>query len=189
MRYRAILAYTVVELLVAMGVLVILSVAFTFLLSMSRSSSDGGLKNIEVRSLHRTTQQRITTLVRSAIAPNEVDPAIVSPEYQQTDTQLRFHAPTNLLDSALPFDLRAPDYPEFTLSLRPTTGDFLVARSDGTGDPQRFGRGFTSVEFERVEKTVIKFTLSSEYEVRGDAGVPKKLRATSANMAQLPGVF
>ncbi len=181
--------YTLVELLISMGILVVLSVAFTFLLSQSRSSSEGGLKNIEVRSLHRTTQQRITSLVRSAIAPNEVDPAIVSPDYQQTDTQLRFHAPTNLLDPAIAFDLRAPVYPEFTLRLRPTTGDFVIERTDGGGETQRFGRGFTAVEFERVEKTVIKFTLTSEYDVRGDAGAKKRLRASSSNIARLPGVL
>lgn len=178
---------TVAELTVALFILTILSSIFVAVFNKSRSASMGGAKRIEIRALQREAQRRVTLLLRSTIAPNEVDPAVVSPRLEESADLIRFHAPSNLLDPAIAFDPRTPQYPEFTLDLQPS-GALMVRPSDGSGVKQLIGRGFSSAQFKRESKRSISVTLVTETTVRGDAGIPKTVDETSRNLIQLPGV-
>lgn len=178
---------SVTELTVALFLLTILSSVFIAVFNKSRTVSEGGAKRIELRSLQREAQRRITLLLRSAIAPNEVDPALVAPPLGESAAQVRFCAPANLLDAALTFDPRAPEYPEFTLELDPG-GSLLVRRSDNSGVKQLIGRGFQSAEFKRETKRTVAVTLTAETTVRGAAGSRKTVTETSRNLVELPSI-
>ena len=171
-----------------MSLLLVLSVIFATIFNQVRTSSEGGGQRIEMRGIHRQTQRRLTLLLRGAMAPTEVDPAIVVPEYGETEAQVRFHAPVNLLEPALPFVPRTPDYPEFTLALDPGTGSLFAQRSDLSGLRQQIGRGFDSVLFEREHKHSLVVVLTSEADVRGAAGGRKAVTETSRNLIRLPGI-
>lgn len=179
---------TVTEVLVALSLLSLLGVVFVSLFSQARSSAEGGAERVELRALHREAQVRIAQLLRSCIAPNEVDPAIVVPEFEETEVFCRFRAPSNLLDSTVAFVPRTPNYPEFTMSLRPGQGSVQTQLSDGTGPLVSFGRGFTTLEFERDGKRTLTVKLTSVKTIRGASNAPKEVREVSENKVMLPGV-
>ena len=179
---------TVAEALVSCSILVILSVIFAAASGQARSSSEGGLKKLEIRAVHRESQERMGLLFRRAIAPNHVDPAIVSPIYGESAEEVFFHAPSDLIDPTQSFNPRSPDYPEFSLRKATTDGALILQNSDGTGMKQRIGEGFTEVEFRREGKHSLEISLASEIQVRGAAGKSKLLQETSRSLVRLPGV-
>lgn len=178
---------SIVEVMVAGSILTIMSVIFAGLFSQARTSSEGGTDRIAMRAIHRQAHSRLTLLLGSAIAPNEVDPGIIEPLYRESATVVRFCAPSDLIDSTEPFDPRSPDYPEFTIQMDSQTGGLVVQRSDGTGTVQLIGHGFKSVEFERPTKKLIEITLESEKTVRSAAD-RKKIEERSSSSVQLPGL-
>ncbi len=179
---------TVTEVLITMTILIIISAVFIMLFSQARSSTEGGSERIELRGTHREAQVRIAQLLRSAIAPNEVDPAILVPEFDETEEFCRFHAPANFLDPAEPFTPRTPNYPEFVMDLYPVTGQVHLQLSDGTGPLVRLGREFTGLEFHRDGKRIITVTLTSTKTIRSISSSPKEVVETSQNKIMLPGV-
>ena len=168
--------------------LLCLSMIFGAIFSQARSSSEGGAERITMRATHRQTQKRLSILLRSAMAPNEVDPAIVEPAYNETSAQLRFHAPADLIDDSQPFDPRTPDYQEFTLRRDAENGGLLLQRSDLSGPLQRMGDGFSSVSFDRKTKRMVTITLTSQKSIRGAAGSRKTIDESSTNSVQIPGL-
>lgn len=164
------------------------SVIFGAIFSQTRSSSEGGAERIAMRATHRQTQKRFSILLRSAMAPNEVDPAIVEPAYNETSTQLRFHAPVDLIDESQPFDPRTPDYQEFTLRHDTGTGGLLLQRSDLSGPLQKIGDGFSTVNFDRKTKRIVTISLTSQKSIRGAAGSRKSIEESSFNSVQIPGL-
>lgn len=174
--------------MVAGSLLLGLSVIFGAIFSQTRSSSEGGAERIAMRATHRQTQKRLSILLRSAMAPNEVDPAIVEPAYNKTSTQLRFHAPADLIDESQPFDPRTPDYREFTLQRDTGTGSLLLQRSDLSGPLQRIGDGFATVNFDRKTKRMVTISLTSQKSIRGAAGSRKSIEESSFNSVQIPGL-
>lgn len=179
---------TVAEVLVACSILTILSVIFAAAIGQARSSSEGGLKKLEIRAVHRESQKRLGLLFRRAIAPNHVDPAIVSPEYGESAEEVFFHAPSDLVDPTLTFNPRSPEYPEYSLRRNPSGGELLLQRSDGTGIKQRIGEDFTQVEFRREGKYSLEISLASEVQVRGASAKRKLIQETSKSLVRLPGV-
>lgn len=175
------------ELLVAGSLLVLLSAVFAAFFGQARSASQGGMERIAMRAVHRQAQKRLSILLRSTMAPNEVDPSIVEPAYQEASAQLRFRAPADLIDPDISFDPRSPDYPEFTLRLE-AGGGLVLQRSDLSGPTQRLGEGFATVNFERKTKRIVTVTLTSVKIVRGAAGSSKTIEESSTNAVQLPGV-
>lgn len=179
---------TVAEVLVACSILIILSVIFAAAIGQARSSSEGGIKKLEIRAVHRESQKRLGLLFRRAIAPNHVDPAIVSPEYGESAGEVFFHAPSDLVDPTQAFQPRSPDYPEYHLRRDPSGGELILQRSDGTGVKQRIGQNFTEVEFRREGKHSLEIRLASETQVRGASGKSKLIQETSKSLVRLPGV-
>jgi hypothetical protein len=179
---------TVAEVLIACSILIILSVIFVAAIGQARSSSEGGMKKLEIRAVHRESQKRLALLFRRAIAPNHVDPAIVSPEYGQASAEVLFHAPSDLIDPTQAFNARSPDYPEYSLRGNPSGGELILQRSDGTGEKQRIGDNFTEIEFRREGKHSLEIRLASETEVRGATGKKKLIQETSKSLVRLPGV-
>ncbi len=178
---------TIPEALVCLAILALLGGMFMAIFSQARSSTDGGADRLELRATHRETQVRIAQLLRSAIAPNEVDPALVVPEVDETTPVCRFHAPENYLDPSLSFTPRTPSYPEYSMSLYPVTGQVHLQRSDGTGPSVRMGRGFSDLTFERDGRRKIVVSLTSEKTVRGISSAPKTITEGSRNAVMLPG--
>jgi prepilin-type N-terminal cleavage/methylation domain-containing protein len=179
---------TLTEVLVAMLILSLLSLICLAIFSQARSSSEGGAQRIAMRAVQRQAQRRLTLLLRSAIAPNEVDPALIEPELGQTADHIKFHAPADLLDPGVAFDPRTPSYPEFTLERDLSSQGLAVHRSDGTGPRQLIGRDFTTVEFQRPSKRAIAIGLTARTTIRGAAGSPKTVLESSRNLVQLPGI-
>lgn len=179
---------TVPEVLVACSILVVLSIIFAAAIGQARSSSEGGLKKIEIRAVHRESQKRLGLLFRRAIAPNHVDPAIVSPTYGEASDEVYFHAPSDLIDPTQNFNPRSPDYPEYHLRRSSSGGELLLQSSDGTGLKQRIGEKFTAVEFRREGKYSLEISLTSEIQVRGASGKKKLIQETSQSLVRLPGV-
>ncbi|MFA7483771.1 MAG: hypothetical protein WC314_24950 [Vulcanimicrobiota bacterium] len=187
MHRRACRGITITEALVASSILVIMSVIFAAITGQVRTSSEGGSKKIEIRAIHRETQQRLALIFRRAIAPNEIDPAIVSPDPQQSGEEVRFHAPLDLLDPEQAFDPRNPEYPEFNLRFNPAGGCLVISKTDGTGVTQRIGRGLSQVRFHRAHAHTLEITLESVKQVRGASAGEKKIRETSKSVVRLPG--
>ncbi len=176
------------EVLVAGSILLILSAAFAAIFAQARSGTEGGGERIQIRSVQREAQRRLTLLLRGAMAPNEVDPAIVVPEDGETKPEVRFHAPSDLLDFTEPFDPRTPKYPEYLIDRSASEGGLVVRRTDGVGVLQRIGRDFRSVEFTRNEKFSLRVTIVSESRVRGSGGSVKIIQEVSENLIMLVGV-
>lgn len=178
---------TLSEVLIACSLLVLLSAIFASIFSQARGSSEGGAEKIALRAVHREAQTRLSRLLRSAIAPTEIDPAVVEPVYLESSSTLRFHAPSDLIDGTQIFDSRTPEYPEFTLRRDSHNGGLALQRSDGTGPRQFLGFGFSSVSFGREDKRIVSIELTSEKTVRGVSGASKTIKEFSTNAVQLPG--
>lgn len=174
-------ALTIMELIVSLSILLVITVILAMFLNQARTSSEGGMARLEARSLHRQAQGRLRLVLRSAIPPNEVEPALVWPELGNSDMSLRFFAPANLIDDTVVFDPRTPDYPEFTISFDPTSSGILLQRSDGTGPSQQIGRNFSSVIFNRDQDRSIQILLESEGSIRGASGSTKVVQETSTS--------
>ncbi len=177
-----------VEVLVACSLLGGLSVLFLLIFGQVRGGTDSGSARIALRAIHRETQQRLNLVLRSAIAPNEVDPAVLEPLYSEESSVLRFHAPVDLIDSTLSFDPRTPDYPEFTIFRSGDSGGLVLRRSDGVGGSQLIGRQFSRLNFSRELKRLITVTLVSQSSVRGTAGSRKTIVEESQNAIMIPGI-
>jgi prepilin-type N-terminal cleavage/methylation domain-containing protein len=176
---------TLVEIMVAISILAILSVIFAVIFNQARTSAEGGGARIAARSTHRQAQQRLTLILRSAVPPNEVDPAIDSPLPGEADAEVRFYAPVNLLDPTLLFEARTPDYPLFQIRRQPSDGALLVQRADGNGVQQRIGRDFESVNFRREDERTLEVTLTSEMTVRGASGSRKTIQESSQSVIRV----
>jgi len=176
---------TLIEITVAISILVVLSVVFAMLFGQARTSVEGGSARIEVRATQRQAQQRLTLILRSAVPPNEVDPAIEFPPPGESKPEVRFYAPVNLLDPSLGFEPRTPDYPLFRILRQPSDGSLLVQRADGSGVKQRIGRGFKSVNFRRDDERTIEVTLTSEVPVRGASGSEKVIQESSQSLVRV----
>ena len=170
--------------MVASTIMAILTIGMGALLTQFRSASQGGSARLEARAIHREVQGRVRLLLKSAAAPNEVDPALVWPVVGNSDASLRFHAPADLIED-VPFDPRTPDYPEFTLQADAATGGLSLQRSDATGARQLLGRGFQQVSFNRETDRVIRMDLVSQAQVRGASGNLKTVEERSSNRTLL----
>lgn len=197
MPFRAILSRTVpgskrastlIEIMVATSILTLLSVVFALLFAQVRTSAQGGGARIEIRGIHRQAQQRLTLVLRSAIPPNELDPAIAFPPPGGEDEECRFYAPVNILEPHLPFEPRTPDYPLFRVRLPSSPGPILVGRVDGSGAEQRIGRGFKTLTFHRADESTVAIRLMSEMTVRGAAGSEKVIEETSESLVRVPSI-
>lgn len=185
---RSICGLTLIEVVVAGSLLIVLSMIFAGIFGQTRSSTEGGAEKLAMRATHRETQARLSRLLRSAMAPTEIDPAIVEPEFPLSSERLRFHAPSDLIDPDQVFNPRIPSYPVFLLERDSQTGGLLLGRQDGTGPKQLLGRGFSSVTFGREVKRIITIDLVSERVVRGAAGSAKTIKESTTNAVQIPGV-
>jgi hypothetical protein len=167
--------------------LILLTGVFAGIFAQARSATEGGSKRVALQGQHRIAQRRLTTLLRSAVPPNEVTPALVWPEVGQTESTSRFFAPANLLDSDEPFDPRLPNYVEYTVELTP--GNTLkIQRTDGLGPEQIFGREITSAQFLRQSNSTLEVRLTSNSTVRGAAGSSKTVEETSRNLILIPSI-
>lgn len=165
--------------MVSLSILGVISAIFVLLMGNFRTTSEGAAKRLEDRAIHRTVQKRVRLVLRAAMQPNEVDPAVSYPAIGDTDSEVRFHAPSNLLDETIVFDPRSPDYPEFTIKL---VGDRVsLQRSDGTGPEQQFGRQISSLDFFRESEKTVKIDLETSSVVRGASGGRKPVLETSSN--------
>lgn len=174
------------ELMVSLFLLSLLGALFVGLFSQARAAGDTGSARIAARAQHRVVQRRLTTLLRSAVPPDEVRPALAWPEVSESDQQVRFFAPANLIDSDAPFDPRLPDYQEFTVRLQ--AGALHLRRSDSLGPEQSFGRGISSLEFLRSTESTLEVTLQSLGSVRGAAGGSKEIAESSRNLILIPAI-
>lgn len=174
------------ELLLASSLLSLLFAVLLALFSQSRGAGELGVARLSLRAQHRESHKRLAPLLRSAIPPDEVQPAIGWPTLGQSDSLVKFHAPENLLDRGIPFDPRLPEYPEYTAKL---AGDLLQAQlSDGSGSSRRLGTGFTQVVFRRIGTRALEIELRSQSELRGLTRQLRSIEEVSRSVVFLPSV-
>lgn len=149
-------------------------------------ATGSGDKNVEIRGVHRKTQEQIAFYIRQMVVPDLKLPALISPTVGNTQSTLVYNAPDNHLDDAIIFDPRNPNFAEFTLRLD-TSGSMYLQRTDLTGPLQSLGRSFITAEFERDQKATVLVRLTSETAVRGAQNNTRNVQEITENYVFLPG--
>ncbi|MGE0493040.1 MAG: type II secretion system protein [Vulcanimicrobiota bacterium] len=178
--------FTIAELLVSVALLSIIGAMFAFALRGFIASSHQGTQRVEMEIQLREATKRSSLILRSAVAPSEIQTAIYAPGVGATASEVIFCAPAELMDPATPFDPRSPVYELFRI--RQVAGpETLVLESVYGAAPQRIlGRQISSFEVDRLSDTVVTATIEGSTTIRGASGQSRDQTSQTTTSIQLP---
>lgn len=139
--------FTLVELLVAMGIMALISTAMFAMFATSRRTLIHGSNHFFIQQVARYTVDRLTPLLQTAVPVNDTTPAVLELDGSTANLgsqggKIGFSTTIDFLADPQPvFDPRNPVYYFYEVAFEPTNGHRLVLRkmspsAAGTGNPR-----------------------------------------------------
>lgn len=153
-----------------MGMLIAVGVVAAFMLRGVIASSHHGSQRQDLQIAVREAVRRAVPLLRAAVAPNEVLPAIYQPGMGASASEVVFYSTEELMNPAATFDPRNPVYLLYRMRHDPVEEVLWLEDTAGALEPRVVGRNITAATFERTGERSLRLHVSSEIEVRGATG-------------------
>lgn len=172
------------EVLVAMGVMGLLSLALMNVFGVTMTTVRHGEGHLAMQQKARETMRRLEPILSTAIPPTTTQEAIYAPTMGNTLPSVQWSSTEDLFGNA-PIVPRAPDFYLYEIIFN--AGTLTMRRIDPPlADSRILGTNLTAVSFQRISLYTLRVQIEVQEQVRRAAGARETMSHRLETLIQLP---
>ncbi|MCE7874655.1 hypothetical protein DYH09_30390 [bacterium CPR1] len=180
-------AFTMAELLVAMALMGLISIALVNLYSMSVNTLRQGSGHLAMQQRVREAVRRVHPLLSTAIPPNASQEAIYAPPAGPAAPAVTWSTTEDLLGNT-PVDPRAPSFRLYQLAFNAATSELVLSQLGPLPAPPArvVARNLNQVSFEHISLNTVRMVVQAQEQIRRAAGETTPSTYRSDTLLQIP---